>query len=467
MTQKTANPGEKALLGSYYLATSAASVENFDRLKHLLANESGKLLECDRVTVAAFVNSAPRIVAVTGLAEVNTASEHARTAAKMLKLFFGRTEPAIVARRMLDFEQNAGKRKIVASYLEAAGTYSAVWFPFVENGVTVGGLLMEMLSDKNIAENDVKAFGFLSKNLARSFVYLARTDGKFPDLGKRRFRLPVKLILFGMLAFCLWMLYARFHDLDVPVAPSGAALLVPLRQHVAYCQVEGTIDKILVREGDKVEKGRLIATINPEQINQKIRAEAAQAAIYANEISRLGRESVEKPQLRAEINILRLRLKKSEVIIEQLEWQLGLLEIRSPMSGLIVTRDVEILAGKFVRPGDEICRIAAPEPLELQVKIRETDLAHVRLAALLTLYLDSAPDSPITLTVDAVSPQAVYDENSGTNVFIVKSVIAAPGENVRPGMKGIASITGEKMNLTALALRKLRLFVNSIRHQSF
>ncbi|WP_201581478.1 efflux RND transporter periplasmic adaptor subunit [Psychrobacter glacincola] len=158
----------------------------------------------------------------------------------------------------------------------------------------------------------------------------------------------------------------------------------------------------LAQAGRNVERRRELATISAisdEEMEQAIQAQAQarnnleNARLRANALSSGG---VEEDLLRARIAALQAQLNKAQV--------------RSKVSGTILTRNIEV--GDLVQPGQSLFTIALDGKTEIRVPLDERNLSRLALQQPAVAIADAYPDQPFPVRISFIAPS--IDPQRGT-----------------------------------------------------
>ena len=142
-----------------------------------------------------------------------------------------------------------------------------------------------------------------------------------------------------------------------------------------------------------------ISAISDEEMEQAIQAQAQarndleNARLRANALSSGG---VEEDLLRARIAALEAQLNKAQV--------------RSKVSGTILTRNVEV--GDLVQPGQSLFTIALDGKTEIRVPLDERNLSRLALQQPAVAIADAYPDKPFPVRISFIAPS--IDPQRGT-----------------------------------------------------
>ncbi|WDE98749.1 efflux RND transporter periplasmic adaptor subunit [Lentisphaera profundi] len=163
---------------------------------------------------------------------------------------------------------------------------------------------------------------------------------------------------------------------------------------------EGRLDELLVREGERVEKGQLLARLDDRRIRQSILSKQAELAEnsailkrYGNELLILREEydslieaevdyagSVSKQEKRkarllvvtteGDLAVEKARTKTLAASLETLQISLRDMEIKAPFTGVIVERFVE--QGSWLGVGSSLLKLRSTDQLEAWLPVPES-----------------------------------------------------------------------------------------------
>jgi HlyD family secretion protein len=132
----------------------------------------------------------------------------------------------------------------------------------------------------------------------------------------------------------------------------------------------------------------------------------------------------------------------------QLDDRLSRATVRSPISGVVLTRYVE--PGELVQPGTPLLKVAALDTLTLRAYVSEAQLQQVRLGQSVTVQVDAADGTLRTLEgrVTWIASQAEFTptpiqtrEERVAQVYAVTVRVANPDGRLRIGMPGELLLT--------------------------
>lgn len=238
-------------------------------------------------------------------------------------------------------------------------------------------------------------------------------------------------------------------------------------------QVIARIEKLHVREGDRVSRGgRLVDLERAQYASQRDRslanlaaAEAeigrARAALAnaearrkrARELARqdiASREFLESAELdhesaRTALQAARERARETRAAVAASDDALSKTSIVSPISGRVTRVNAEegetVVTGTMNMPGSVILTVSDLSTIEAAVEVDEAAVARVRVGQKASVKVDAFPDTELPGEVTEIADSAVKRQEVA--YFPVKVRILGSGEGLRPGMTARARIQAE------------------------
>ena len=225
----------------------------------------------------------------------------------------------------------------------------------------------------------------------------------------------------------------------------GNAALAP-QHHIAIVpEVPGRVEKIFVVEGSKVAKGDPIAQLDKRRVETEIETnEQEKRRLYADSerYRGLGDE--------ASAQVALLQAKTAEQNEKKLRTDLEATTLRSPIDGVVLTKDVEKHTGEFLQAGQPFAEVATLDAWDVRVEVNEREIGRVErrlengpIDVGYILYSESAHTLAGKLEKkNQISAAAEPREKE--NVFVITLENVEVPESVRtsmrPGLTGRANI---------------------------
>lgn len=163
-----------------------------------------------------------------------------------------------------------------------------------------------------------------------------------------------------------------------------------------YPEMSGTLNKVYVKEGQKVSKGQLLATIDDGGLSSQLAQLKTQAELSKTTFERQKR--LWEQNIGSEIQYLQAKTnyEAQQNAVKQMESQVAKSSIRAPFTGII--DDVIKDEGTVVSPGpgSEIFRIVNLSNMYIEVEVPESHLPNVTPGKDVKVYFPVLGDSVAT-----------------------------------------------------------------------
>lgn len=219
-----------------------------------------------------------------------------------------------------------------------------------------------------------------------------------------------------------------------------------LEQIKINAERSGILELSQFREGDFVEKGKVLARL--DQRESQLKLEKAKIALKSAEVNYQsealsfsevfqGNDEKRKREIEDYLKV-KSGLYAAELDLKEAEMDLEKSSIKAPISGRIA--DLKVRTGSLVNSGDELFEIINTGQLELKVKVLESDINLISIGQKAEIYPVGGSFPDLTGTVRSINPKV--DENGLVQVAIL--VNAAKG--LLPGMNARAIIRAPQNN---------------------
>jgi RND family efflux transporter MFP subunit len=229
----------------------------------------------------------------------------------------------------------------------------------------------------------------------------------------------------------------------------GTVAPLPDRDAQVSAQVPGRVVRLLVREGDRVTVGQLLAKLDDgplvddlhaaEAALAKTRVEVRNAEATSARVERVYEHGIAAKQ---EVDDARARAQsagatssEAEAAARRAQRQVERAAIPSPLPGVVVRllrRPGELVDGT---PATPIVEVADPSRLELVADVPASDLVRLQKDQTAEVAISALPGAPLTAKVAAVSPSV----DRATGLGVVR--LALPeGSHLPIGVLGTAHV---------------------------
>jgi membrane fusion protein (multidrug efflux system) len=193
-------------------------------------------------------------------------------------------------------------------------------------------------------------------------------------------------------------------------------------------EVAGRISAILFREGEPVQRGKVLVRLDPVVNEAEVRQARANLTLAKSKYDRsvdLARQNFISGQAKDEAEN---NLKVAEAALSLAEAHLAKTEIRAPFSGVLGLRVVSV--GDYVKEGADLVNIESIDPLKVDFRVPETFFRQVGQGQVLSIALDAMPGTAYQGRVIAVNPLI---DAAGRSV-VIRAQVDNREAKLRPGM---------------------------------
>ncbi|MGX5689994.1 efflux RND transporter periplasmic adaptor subunit [Arcticibacter tournemirensis] len=194
----------------------------------------------------------------------------------------------------------------------------------------------------------------------------------------------------------------------------------------------GRVTRITVDEGDRVQRGQVVARIDDELLS--VEAQAAQAN-YQNAVRDLERyESSFKTGgvTQQQVDAMRLNVRNALARVQTAKRKSNDADIKAPISGIVNKRFIE--KGSFVSPGTQLFEIVDLSKLKLKVTANETQVVNLKVGDRVKITSKVFPEKEFTGKISFIAPKA----DNSLNFPVEIEVSNNSGNELKAGMYGTA-----------------------------
>ncbi|MCP4655275.1 MAG: efflux RND transporter periplasmic adaptor subunit, partial [bacterium] len=239
---------------------------------------------------------------------------------------------------------------------------------------------------------------------------------------------------------------------DVRAAPCYLGVVVTREVVDLAAEIEGRLEEIRVRVGDRVKRDQSIATLDTRTLSHQLTMERAalrtaeanqrKIALEADRAAQehrrrlaledlVSREETESSRFQSESAAMSLEVAEAEVAqvearIEQLDTRLALSEIRAPFNGTVAARYLD--PGALAAAGTPVVRLINTENLLTRFAVSPEEVATFRPGTPVRVEIES-PAIATEGTVDHLAPEI---DAASQMVFIEARLTPAAGEQPIP-----------------------------------
>lgn len=246
----------------------------------------------------------------------------------------------------------------------------------------------------------------------------------------------------GMVAFAVLI--------AVPPLPSKVAtpfVLQPGSQAEVRATVGGVVQQVLARQGDHVQRGQVLATLENPSVTAEVAVESQKLALEQSHF-RLAEATGDVNGAASAARQI-TRLEENLKIANQ---QSDQLQIRAPIDGIVATPELPETVGEYLAKGQAFCHLSSREEMRARILVRDWEVGDVRPGASIRLKVSAYPLRTYSGRVAQIMPAMASDRPVSnptpltrygqelTNYMAIVAYLPNSDGSLREGMTGTAKI---------------------------
>lgn len=229
--------------------------------------------------------------------------------------------------------------------------------------------------------------------------------------------------------------------------------LAPLVEAEVRAKVAGQLVEVTAREGERVEKGAVLARVDPTELRAQAAARAAEVEAARSQLALASKTLEQQRALAAQGFLSKNALLNAESSFEVAQARLGTARaqlalaredldnavLRAPFSGTVAARLAE--PGERVAVDAPVLRLVDLERLALQAPVPAESIGAVRVGQAVTFRVQGFGEREFQGTVERINPTTT----EGSRSVPVHVVIENPERALRGGLFASGSLVLERI----------------------
>ena len=224
------------------------------------------------------------------------------------------------------------------------------------------------------------------------------------------------------------------------------------RRAVVTAEVAGRVDRVSVRESDRVGGGSVLVAL--AVVDKQLALDEARAALreaegqYREQLLFDGDLAADVRREREAAARLKSGLDRAEIQLRRAELDLERTRIRAPFAGRVAS--IEVLPGQLVGQGAELMTVVDLDPIKVQVQVLEGELPHLEPGGAAEIRFSAFPEEAFAATIETINP--LVDEQ--TRTARVTALVPNPGGRILPGMYVRVKLEAQRLTERVLVPRE-------------
>ena len=422
-----------------HVSSEITSTLQLARLLQIIVNSPQNVLPYERCAIALDHRGRLQLKAVSGMASLPLGDAQVERLHALMNWLSSQSEPLHL--RQHEIHAADAKTELppeVAHYFSETGSRALYTVPLLDDQGRVGLMLYESSEPDFLDLPHTEMIKILAGQatvairnalLYREVPLISLIE---PLLHKKRALLHSqrsRRLTFAAAALAC-ALFLAFCPL--PMRVSGDAIIAPQHLVTIAAPTDGNVAAVYVHEGQRVTAGEVLGALNDWQWRTDLAASEAkyQEAMLVMEKD-LARGTAQAGADRAQAEYLRSEAARARTRLTDAQ-------LRSPIAGIVVTPNLQNVAGKHLVAGDTFAQVLDFSAAIAHITVPERDATLVRSGQTAAIKLDSYPMSTWHDRVSIVSPEA--QPSDGERTFSAEVPLPNPSAMLRSGMTGRAKI---------------------------
>jgi len=423
-------------------ATNLLDHEELAPAAHALASDLARELGCERVAIGLLRGGRLRVTTLSSSVQFSSQSGELRELTEAM-------QEALDQDALVRFPAGADGSPQVShahqNLLRGCEAGAVCTIPLAARGRAIGAMTFEWSHADRLDGVRTARIGQLAPlcgPMLELMLRAERTPGErarawLSGISERHFgsvRLAGATLIVAALAIGLLLVAPGSYRVSARASLEGRV------QRAVVAAIPGYLSEANARAGDLVQEGDVLARLDDRDLVLEERKWQSQRA----QLEREYREAL-AGQNRTQISILRAQ-------IDQVSAELGLAQeglrrtrVLAPFDGIVLEGDLDRSLGSPVERGDVLFELAPLDGYRVIIEVDGRNIADVRPGQRGRLTLAALPNRSMALVVERITP--ISTARDGRNYFRVEAALEAPGEDLRPGMQGIAKIEAGRRRL--------------------
>jgi HlyD family secretion protein len=244
---------------------------------------------------------------------------------------------------------------------------------------------------------------------------------------------------------------------DLLIRAEATGTVEPVREIEVKSKASGEILRLFTDVGEVVERGTLLAEIDPRDVRNRYNQTEADLAVARAQLD-ISRAQLERQQALLDADVItqtefesatlsfanaEASLVRAQTNFDLAELQLADVSIRAPLNGTIIQKNVEEgsviqSAAANVSGGTALFVMANLDDMQVRTLVDETDMGDLEPGLSTSVRVEAYPDRTFRGVVDKIEPQAVVEQN--VTMFPVIVSLDNRAGLLKPGMNAEVEI---------------------------
>jgi len=196
----------------------------------------------------------------------------------------------------------------------------------------------------------------------------------------------------------------------------------------------GEVSKILIKSGQKVEKGDLLVQLDISKEQADLKSAQSQLSASKAERDRLVKLARESLGTQSQADTAKSNYESLVAQIQSLKSTIARREVRAPFSG--ITGIVQVQLGQYLQAGSKVVRLEDIDTMKLRFTVAGDDYSKMAINMPVNISVPAYPGRSFSGRINAIEPAV----DTTTGVVEVQASIPNSDKLLRTGMYAMAAV---------------------------
>jgi RND family efflux transporter MFP subunit len=419
-----------------HVSSEITSTLRLDRLLQIIVNSPQNVLPFERCSIALDNRGKLQVKSISGMSSIPLGDANVSILLELVRWLSTQQEPLHLRQR--EDEPGEDLPAAVAKHFEATGYRALYTLPLTDDQGRLGVLIYEAGDPDFLDQAHTEMIKILAGQatvaIRNALLYrevplislleplMQRKQALLRTSRGRRIGFAA-----GSMAAALFLVFC-----PLPMRVTGEATVAAQHTVTIAAPVEGNVTAVFAREGQRVEAGQVLGSMNDLQWRMDLSsAEARYRSAVLTMQADLARGAAQAGADRAQAEYLRAEADRARSRIESAQ-------LRSPITGIVTTPSLQDAAGEHLEAGAAFAQVLDLSSAVVDIAIPQSYAALLSGGQSAVVKLDSFPQHSWHGAVAVVSPQA--QPGDGGRTFAARVPLPNQDAVLRSGMTGRAKI---------------------------
>jgi len=215
---------------------------------------------------------------------------------------------------------------------------------------------------------------------------------------------------------------------------SAGATVAPKVKYDMRAEVAGTVDKVLVRDGDSVKAGQTLVNLVSDNVRVAVELAESEVQVARETLDRI-KAGIAPTASENEVKQQELRVRQAELLLQQRAVDVNALQVKSPINGIVVSHTPNV--SDTIANNANLFVVADYSKMTMVIPVDELDISGVQIGQKATVVADALPNRTFNAEVTKMATEGTVKDGVA-NYDVTLTLLDT--KDLRGSMTGNATI---------------------------